>query len=47
MARGAAVLATGFPAFNQWLGILDDFRTFWVDPEEGAIEGFEYLMAGK
>jgi hypothetical protein len=29
------------------LGILDDYRTFWVDPDEGVIEEFEYLMAGK
>lgn len=21
--------------------------SFWVDPDEGAIEEFEYLMAGK
>jgi len=34
-------------AFERWLGILDDYRTFWIDPEEGAIEEFEYLMAGK
>ena len=35
------------PTPLQWLGILDDDRTFWVDPEEGAVEEFEYLMAGK
>jgi hypothetical protein len=29
------------------LGLLDDCRTFWVDPDEGVIEEFEYLMAGK
>jgi hypothetical protein len=29
------------------LGILDDYRTFWVDPDEGGIEEFEYLLAGK
>jgi hypothetical protein len=29
------------------LSILEDYRSFWVDPEEGAIEEFEYLMAGK
>jgi len=29
------------------LGILGDYRTFWVDPDERAIEEFEYLMAGK
>jgi hypothetical protein len=32
---------------RQVLGILDDYRTFWIDPDEGAIEEFEYLMAGK
>lgn len=32
---------------KQWLSRLDDYRTFWVDPDEGAIEKFEYLMAGK
>jgi len=26
---------------------LDDYRTFWVDPDEGIIEEFEYFMAGK
>jgi hypothetical protein len=30
-----------------WLGILDDYRTFRVDPDEGVIEEFEYLMARK
>jgi hypothetical protein len=29
------------------LGIPDDYRAFWVDPDEGAIEEFEYLLAGK
>ena len=29
------------------MGILDDYRTFWIDPDEGVIEEFEYLMAGK
>jgi hypothetical protein len=42
-----AVRATDFPAFNRWLGILDDYRTFWIDPDEGVIEEFEHLMAGK
>ncbi len=47
MARGAAARATGFPAFNRWLGILDVYRTFWVDPDGGSVQEFEYLMAGK
>ena len=29
------------------LGILDDYRTFWVDPDEGSVQELEYLMAGK
>ena len=47
MVRGKACRPTGFPAFNRWLGILDDYRTFWIDPEERTIEEFEYLMAAK
>jgi hypothetical protein len=26
---------------------VDDYRTFWVDPDETEIEAFEHLMAGK
>jgi hypothetical protein len=32
---------------QQWLSKLDIYKTFWIDPDECSVAGFEELMAGK